>query len=188
MIHWSHVLAHLLKSFIAYKSSSTLFSDNIQWSFQILFSLCKIYHSQLGSTLLAELYSELWFVRLHLYHKTGNTPSEVIDRPNTWDAQLLVLVWVMLLTPILVLTNVMVLAPIAGAPWLLSFKHTYLRVSCVAPITRYQNSFHLLGCHNVGGDHLVAKLSLAIILSALPLPPLTITLNKEYHWNSNWIR
>ena len=55
------------------------------------------------------------------------------------------------------------LVPLAKASWFISLTS----VSLVLPLHN-QNSFHLFGCHNVGRrHHLVAKLSLAIILSAL---------------------
>ena len=51
----THVLAHLLKSFWAnnVKSSSTLFSNNIQWNFKISFSCVRL-NNQLGYNLITE--------------------------------------------------------------------------------------------------------------------------------------
>ena len=52
---YPHVLVHLLKSFRAYivKSSSTLFSDNIQWNLEISFSYAR-FNSLLGYNFLTE--------------------------------------------------------------------------------------------------------------------------------------
>ena len=53
--HITHVLAHLLKSLTAYnvKSSSTLFSENIQWNLEISFS-CARFNSLVGYNLLTK--------------------------------------------------------------------------------------------------------------------------------------
>ena len=76
----AHVLVHLLKSFRAYivKSSSTLFSDNIQWNLEISFSYAR-FNSLLGYNLLIESWDhQEWVFSDPCILKLKNTLSNVI--------------------------------------------------------------------------------------------------------------
>ena len=76
----SHVLVHLLKSLRAYivKSSSTLFSDNIQWNLEISFSYAR-FNSLLGYNFLTESWDhQEWDFSDSCILKLKNSLSNVI--------------------------------------------------------------------------------------------------------------
>ena len=75
-----HVLVHLLKSLRAYivKSSSTLFSDNIQWNLEISFSYAR-FNSLLGYNFLTESWDhQEWDFSNSCILKLKNPLSNVI--------------------------------------------------------------------------------------------------------------
>ena len=77
MICYSHVLVHFVKSIGAYnvKSSSTLFSDNVQWSFEISFP-CARFKSLVGYNLITKSSNhQKWDVQALISWNWKNTLS-----------------------------------------------------------------------------------------------------------------
>ena len=75
--HQPHVLVHFVKSIRAYnvKSFSTLFSDNIQWNFEIPFP-CARFKSLLGYNLITKSsYHQKWDVQAPILRNWKNTLS-----------------------------------------------------------------------------------------------------------------